>query len=133
MSTEADKAIAACVAYAKAQADVRRLTNAIGEALDACRLIHAAKHPDEWTAPEWESHLSQAYAPDHESDYGPDYMEPDEQEAFLAEKCPHCLAAHQAIQQRKVARKAFGAAKRFVGGIGRRASSTNPNKEAPTP
>lgn len=119
-----DKAVAACVAYAKAQAEVKRLTDAIGEALEACRLAHIAKYPDEWTAPGWDSHLSQAYAPDHESDYGPDYMAPDEQEAFLAEKCPHCLAAHHAIQQRKAARKAFGAAKRYVGSIGR--AATNP-------
>lgn len=33
--------------------------------------------------------------------------------------CPHCLAAHNAIQERKVARRRLGAARRAVTMIGR--------------
>lgn len=127
---DAQNAVAACVAYAKAQAEVQRLTNEIGEALNACATEHANRFAN-WDTdggeypPEWVSHLKQAYEFDvvDEGYYGDSrrvYMDPADQEEFLAEKCLHCLAAHRAIQQRKTARKAFGAAKRYVGNIGRR-------------
>ncbi|WP_180979412.1 hypothetical protein [Janthinobacterium sp. AD80] len=37
----------------------------------------------------------------------------------LLDDCPYCLAAHNAIQQRKVARKRLGAARRAVTMIGK--------------
>lgn len=128
MSKDAEKAVAACIAYAKAQAEVRRLSNEIGDALSACHSAYVAKHPDDWTAPMWESHLKQAYAYEEieETQYTGgrrDYLTSEEQAEVLAE-CPHCLAAHKAIQQRKTARKTFGAAKRYIGGIGRRAATS---------
>lgn len=127
MATEAEKAIAACIAYARAGADVARLTKVIGEALNACATAHLEKYAGCVTngeyPPEWESHLKQAYEFEEDDDYFGDsrrvYMDAEEQAEFLAQ-CPHCLAAHTAIQQRKEARKKFGAAKRYVGSIGRR-------------
>lgn len=133
-----EKAVAACIAYASAQAEVRRLTNEIGEALNACASAHMERYSgvdcDFGHYPLWESHLKQAYAFEviEETQYTSgkrDYLDADEQAKILAE-CPYCLAAHNAIQRRKVARKAFAAAKRYVGGIGRRVIAKKSQGEA---
>jgi hypothetical protein len=42
-------------------------------------------------------------------------------DAYLAEVCPHCLAAHHLVQERKAAKKLFGIAKRRISALGRAA------------
>jgi hypothetical protein len=69
------------------------------------------------------THIHEAYTPDMQG-YPPEnvYMEPDDIREYVA-VCPHCLAAHEAIQDRKAARKSLGAAKRAITMIGRKATT----------
>lgn len=122
MSREA-KALAACVEYVQANLEIKRLKNLISYALgDCCEAWHEANKDAVHGA--YFSHLSQAYAPAIVS-YGPDDLDqifktPEEQ-AELLQACPHCLAAHNAIQERKKQRQRLGIAKRQITNIGRAA------------
>jgi hypothetical protein len=130
--TPEQKALRACADYARLNAEIRRLTSELAESLSTCPGMHgsllAPHHPyDAQTERKREAdctHLKAAYAPEVEGDGCSQwtvYMEADEIREYLAE-CPHCLAAHDAIQARKVARRRLGATKRFIGKLGRAAA-----------
>lgn len=124
----------ACMTYERAALQVRELTKRIGEAINRCDITGLAmesEHPGPDTAALWDStmriktHLWQAYheTTDADSPYPPERRLVDhEQEEYLIEAdCPHCLEAWRLVQERKGARKAFGAAKRAIRQIGRSA------------
>lgn len=105
-------------------ADVKRLTTVIGESIAGCVDAWQQKHCDgdgnHWNpgGAQYESHLKAAYEFDEDDEGDRAYLTPAEQIELLAE-CPHCLAAHHAIQERKVARRKLGAARRAITMIGR--------------
>lgn len=121
--TAEEKALAACVDYAKAKADIKRLSDEIGRHLGACHDAHVEQYKDSRFPPAYRSHLEEAYAFEvNEDAYGGvrDYLSEAEQTEVLS-ACPHCKAAHDAIQARKEAKKRFGIAKRRITLIGRSA------------
>lgn len=119
-----------CAEYEQAAQRVSTLTKQIGAALQACSitgLAHESDFPGPDTMQLWDGdkvkhHLWQAY---HETTDSDCYHEErrlnlGEQEEFLRDAdCEHCLRAWHLIEERKVARKAFGAAKRAVRSVGR--------------
>lgn len=136
--TDAEKALAACAELVEAREQVKQLSASIGDALQACLTKNDPVDDALWSPlkQEFKTHLARAY--EHEVDmeaayYGVDgrvFLEPEEQQAILAE-CEHCMAAHEAIQKRKAAKKRLGNARRFVTNIGKRAIKANNNGEAP--
>jgi hypothetical protein len=120
----AEKALLACVEYAKAKADVARLSKEIGEALEGCYSAFAQGRTHWENLHKYESHLSRAFAYEvGEREYGEPgriYLTAEEQAEVLAE-CPHCMAAYKAVQARKEAKKRLGIAKRRIGIIGKTA------------
>ena len=118
------RALSACRELVACRTEVERLGGIIGNALGSCHDEFARaqekKNSSLWEA-KWEtyeSHLSTAYKPDVDDDGDAHYLSNDEIVAMLA-VCPHCLAAHNAIQERKAARRKLGAARRAVTIIGR--------------
>ena len=119
------RALAACRELVAATAEVKRLSCLIGESLNACPMMN---DPIEYGPKGPITHLSRAYASeeveydrgygDGGCDYRKEWLDECDKREILAE-CPHCLAAHNAIQERKVARKRLGAARRAVTMIGR--------------
>ena len=119
---------AACIRYVEAQREVKRLTEEIGKRFDAC--MGADKYNPDGTYPQDLVIKAnpclmsrEAYKPgEEEGAYGMVrvFLSDGEIRELLSD-CPHCLAAHDLIQQRKAARKAFGAAKRSIGAAGRAA------------
>lgn len=123
----------ACMTYEQAARQVSELTKRIGEAIHRCDITGLAMEPEHpgpdtvalWDGNRIKNHLWQAYheTTDADSPYPPERrLVEHEQEEFLIEAdCPHCLEAWRLVQERKVARKAFGAAKRAIRQIGRSA------------
>jgi hypothetical protein len=113
-----DKALQACMGYVHWHGEIKRLTRAIGNSIRACI-----------TEREGESHLSdiyRGYDDDGDPFSGPShcyYTEEETVEHLKDTGCAHCLAAHYLIQERKTARKKWGAAKRYIGKLGRAASA----------
>lgn len=136
-----DKAVKACADYARLSAEIKNLTRVIGGAIDKCPGISGKRkytqtfgasellgsngqpYTVECTDESDPTHLKEAYTPDVDEGYydrSRVYMEEADLREFLS-ACPHCLAAHEAIQQRKVARKSLGATKRWITKIGKEA------------
>lgn len=118
------KALKACADYARLNAEIKRLTTVIGEHIGKCPGVNGDLQPaddDGWyaRANKDRTHLKEAYTPDVQG-FPPErvFMEDADVLEYLAD-CPHCLAAHEAIQARKAARKQFAAVKRSIGAIGR--------------
>lgn len=130
------KALKACSDYARLSAEIKDLTKAIGDAFDGCpgengkrqsitledgRVIYGGD--DDVT------HLKAAYTPETVGDYysGPElkYMSEAAIREHLSGVCPACLAAHEAIQARKAARKSLGAVKRHITMLGRAENARN--------
>lgn len=127
MSAE-QKALRACADYARLNAEIRRLSNALSENLSKCPGQHGyllSNNAAEWAKQEADcTHLKAAYTPEVESsayEQWTVYMTEAEIREYLA-VCPHCLAAHDAIQARKAARRSLGAAKRYITMLGRAAN-----------
>jgi hypothetical protein len=126
--TDEQKALKACANYSRLTAEVKRLTRLLSDSLSGCpgvnghlqlpvdRLFDQAAHESHNAD---ETHLKRAYAAETDDD-GQYFLTHGEQMEVLS-ACPHCLAAHEAIQARKAARKSLGAAKRQIGLIGRKA------------
>jgi Zn finger protein HypA/HybF involved in hydrogenase expression len=120
------RALAACREQSSANAEVRRLSKAISRALSACFEVWAkgtVSSYDEFAYRPYTSHLEQAYAHeevenDHWSGTHKEWLSESDKLEILGE-CQHCMAAHNAIQERKVARRRLGAARRAVTMIGR--------------
>jgi hypothetical protein len=126
--TEEQKALKACADYARLTREIASLKTALGDHLGKCPGVEPEGEPchDDFDFAVGDTHLKIAYTPHMSS--GSDYYEPTEVwnneaqiRAYLA-VCPHCLAAHEAIQARKAARRSLGAAKRQIGAIGRKAA-----------
>lgn len=120
---KADKALQLVHRYSELTWAIRASRNRIAEALDKCagldgkRLARRAA----WISPPYEAldgidseesekaiHLREWYRADIGYDGDAVYIRIGDDEAT---ECPHCYAAHVAIQDRKAARKALGAVK----------------------
>lgn len=120
------RALAACRDLVATRAEVERLGHVIGMALGDCLNVWIKAQPCEYPdISKHEHHLKAAYEPviiesssPYYEDYGVHYNDNAAIVAMLA-VCPHCLAAHNAIQERKAARRKLGAARRAVTMIGR--------------
>lgn len=110
------RALAACASHVRAKNEIKRLTELIGTSLSACFFEHQREHPNT----EYVSHLQQAYEFDVDEYVGRTYLDEADQLELLSD-CPHCLAAHHAIQERKKAKKSLGAARRTITMIGKSA------------
>ena len=127
-----DKALMACRNYAHLSSVIRKLTREIAEHLAGCSGVNGnlqipplGASNEDWTKHRSDqTHLKAAYTPETVN-YGgyPEttYLHEWEIEEELA-KCPHCLAAHKAIQGRKTAKRSLAAMKRFIGKIGKEAT-----------
>jgi hypothetical protein len=125
-----NKALKACADYARLSGEIRRLSVQIGEHIGKCPGVNGDLQPapdDGWYMRYQKDrmHLKEAYTPDPQG-FPPEnvYMEPGDIEEYLA-VCPHCLAAHEAIQARKAARKQFGIVKRAISAMGRAENARN--------
>ena len=110
----------AILQLAQTRAAVAAASLRIGEALAACNYQQEHDNPDgtfvdhlkdayHMTADENEDGgSSERYFVNHEGDAG----------AYLSGVCPNCRKAHDAIQDRKLARKQYGIAKRRVSLMG---------------
>ena len=125
------KASKACADYARLSADIRRLTREIGDRLSGCLGVEGRlKLPDCASAGEAmeyqkgdETHLARAYRGEVVDGVWEPYLRHYSASELVEQLsvCPHCLAAHEAIQARKAARKSLGSAKRAITMIGRKA------------
>lgn len=126
--TNEQKALKACADYARLTREIASLKTALGDHLGKCKGVEPEDAPchEDFDVAVGDTHLRVAYTPElSESDYFEPYRvwKGDKQiRAYLA-ICPHCLAAHEAIQARKAARRSLGAAKRQIGLIGRKAQA----------
>lgn len=123
VSAPEQHAQAACRELVAANAEVKRLSKLIGESVGNCPLL---LEPAEYGPKGPATHLSKAYAAeevenDHYSGIHKEWLALAEVLEILSE-CPHCLAAHEAIQLRKVARLRLGRARRAVTMIGKAAA-----------
>lgn len=118
-STIEQKALAACRELVAAQGVVKAISKRIGDHLSACEGTNMDEAAIERGDPR--THLAQAYEPETvENDSYPGTHK-EWNNLYLLDDCPHCLAAHHAIQERKLAKKRLGAARRVVSLIGRAA------------
>jgi hypothetical protein len=111
-----------CTAYAKAVAEVRRLTNIISPG--ECTKMASSEFQAGWPGPSTpiEPCISQLFSlkpsPGEDNDY---YRE--EADEIESEMCDRCVESLKAVRERKEARKFLGAAKRAVEAIGKRLNS----------
>jgi hypothetical protein len=111
--------------------EIADLKRQVGNHLSKCPGMHGYLLVDSATADNQTlakmiadcTHLKAAYTPDVEDDGAYSqwtvYMTDAEIREYLA-ACPYCLAAHEAVQARKAARRSLGATKRFIGMLGRK-------------
>jgi hypothetical protein len=126
------KALRACEDYARLSGEIADLKRQVGNHLSKCPGMHGYLLVDSATADNQTlakmsadcTHLKAAYTPEVESspvDHWNVYMTDAEIREYLT-ACPHCLAAHEAVQARKAARRSLGATKRFIGMLGRKSA-----------
>ena len=114
--TPAERALNACVEYAKQSALIKDCKNTIGRQMEAC---HSENNGS--VTRDLDTHLSMLLSHRFVTIEG-GYMDPEEVKVFLSVSerdailalCPHCAFAYEAIQIRKGARKALGNAKRAI-------------------
>lgn len=126
---EESRALAACRALVATRSEVERLGHLIGDSLSTCqeawfREQEKTKEPWHIDFNAYQSHLKAAYEPtitECTSQYEDGDVVYRDHAAIVAmlAVCPHCLAAHNAIQERKAARRRLGAARRAITMIGR--------------
>lgn len=107
----------AILQLAQARAAVEALSCRIGDALKSCNDQQVNDAQDCNTI--LVHHLENAYAILRDDD-GDAYFEHHDGDAgaYLSTVCPHCRAAHDAIQERKLAKKQYGIAKRRISLMG---------------
>ncbi|MGA3803705.1 hypothetical protein ACI2VP_05170 [Ralstonia nicotianae] len=123
MADRAQKALAACAEYDRLMLEIAALTTKIGESMEYCTRMVTAENGVSHFPDGAQSHIAEAYAGFiDDNGFGPEqgYWPPEEVLEMVSE-CPHCLAAHQHVQARKLARKRLGIAKRKIRAIGRAA------------
>jgi hypothetical protein len=112
--------------YSRLTKEIKSLRQQIGEHLDRCPGLDGKRlevdeygchiHQRDWDSKNRDksTHLWGWYQPETTDD-GIDYSEPRQvwqQIGVLeAEECPHCYAAHLAVQRRKAARRELGSVK----------------------
>lgn len=126
MKTYQDRALKLCADYAKLRDDVESMSRKIGAHGQAC--FDARIAVDGYD--DGEPHLTEFFkarkeAMYHDPDYGcsgnpDDGMSEDE----LKEKCSHCYAALQVINERKTARRQLAHIKRQIVMLGRTAQKS---------
>lgn len=127
----------ACADYARLTAEIKRLTKAIGVALEQCKGVEGKR--DEGfdfqrqvvtyhDGDKDHSHLKEAFIPDvEESDYYSEghhvYMAESEIREYLGNdvKCVHCLSAFESVLSRKAAKRELGIVKRRIVAYGKTA------------
>ena len=114
-----NKAKQALIAYANAKGVYDAKSREIGDAINKCFLAQdaslEARYGLDWVLrASYVEHLKLAYEID--GSWGErDYTNHDgDVDAYLEEACPHCLAAHRAIQERKTLRQELGKTKRRI-------------------
>lgn len=108
----------AILQLAQTRADVETCSHRIGEALGDCEAQQLRDNSENAA-----DHLKDAYAMARDYD---EFDEPDayfvnhdgDVRAYLSGICLHCLKAHDAVQDRKQARKQYGIAKRRIATMG---------------
>lgn len=111
-----------CIAYAKAVAEVRRLTKIISPT--ECTEMASSEFQAGWPGPSTpiEPCISRLFSlkptPGEDNDY---YRE--QSGEIESEMCTRCVESLKAVRERKDARKTLGAAKRAVEAIGKRLSA----------
>ena len=106
----------AILQLAQTRAAVETLSHQIGEALGGCEAQQLRE-----TSQNTAAHLKDAYAILRDDDGDAYYVNHDgDAGAYLSTVCPHCRDAHDAIQERKLAKKQYGIAKRRVSLMGTR-------------
>lgn len=111
---KAEKALELVESYSSLTKQIKDCKKRIGDNLSLCNGISGHKLNLQIDQPEPDSkgrdtdlHLTQWYAPERVSQYGGlQYQDISCDEH--GEECPHCYAAHLAIQDRKEARKRLG-------------------------
>lgn len=123
----------AILQLAQTRAAVEACSHRIGEALGDCEAQQLRENPESSA-----SHLKDAYAmaSDEDVEYGGPleryFVNHDgDAGAYLSSICPHCRKAHDAIQERKLARKQYGIAKRRVSVMGSAMLKAQAKKEKP--
>lgn len=131
-----EKALKVCADYARLSAEIKALTKAIGDALDGCPGVNGKRASLEledgaivFGGDADETHLKSAYTPiliepTYYSDGETRYLSDKQIRERLA-CCSACLAAHEAIQARKAARKSLSAVKRHITMLGRAENARN--------
>lgn len=128
------RALDACIELVRLKGEIKALTAAISDALSQCPGVNGSLLPLDDNASmgavmEWSrkvkddsTHVKEAYSPDI-GDHGKGvWMSEKEIRDYLSEQCPHCLAAHEAIQKRREARKQLGIVSRKLTAAGRAAT-----------
>jgi len=114
-----EKALELVGRYARLTAQIKDCKARIGDSLELCNGISGKRNEPmnhrktDSKNRELDVHLTQWYTPDWQGDYG-DQPVYDDIGEWSAEECPHCYAAHLAIQERKAARKALGYVKATI-------------------
>lgn len=120
-----EKALELVGRYSRLTKQMKDCKLRIGEHLELCKGISGKRQEvDQFGIPthnrdtdgknrEIDIHLTQWYTPDWQGDYG-DQPVYDDIGEWSAEECPHCYAAHLAIQERKSARKELGYVKAAI-------------------
>jgi hypothetical protein len=122
-----DKALALVHRYSELTWIIRAAKYRIAESLDKCAGLDGKRlerrkscETDPWQyvgeidseENEKRTHLREWYRPEAvEREWGPPGQEWNAVGDSEREECPHCFAAHTAVQDRKAARKALGAVK----------------------
>lgn len=124
MTTLEQKALAACVEYARLNKEIKALGNKIGDALSACPGTFEHNFERERIAgveyaTSTETHLTIYYGHANTA-RAVGYTGEVKGEKEMLE-CPHCFAAHNAIQARKALRVRLAAVKRQFTMLGRSA------------
>ena len=116
-----EKALELVGRYARLTRQIKDCKRRIGESLELCNGISGKRNElderglvrhreTDSKNREIDVHLTQWYTPDRQGDYGEEAVY-EELGEWSGEECPHCYAAHLAIQERKQARKSLGAVK----------------------
>jgi hypothetical protein len=121
-----DKFKSACVEYEKQRAAIVSISKDLQHKRAECWAAQGFGDPFSENS-NYIDHLAMAYEMEYtpsDSGYGDEKTfvhHDDDVVGYLEEACPHCLAAHYLVQERKAAKKLFGIAKRRISALVRAA------------
>jgi hypothetical protein len=119
VSTQAEKALAACLEYDRWMREIAGLSAKIGTPPSGCS--NAVMTEFGYHVPNGGTHLDEVFRGyDEDGAYEPVHHHWSPQEAIeILDGCPHCSAVYAAIQARKLARQELGITKRKIRAIAR--------------